>query len=83
MKTSKETSTPKKQTEPVSTSAPQADEHAHLIGKRIIFKNAFARVKYAGNLVHEIDNPKIKKEDLWLGIEWEDKSKGEIFSARF
>jgi hypothetical protein len=68
--------TEQENTEPELTQAPQEEEYAHMLNKRILFKKSFARVKYAGNLHHKIDNPKIKRDDLWLGIEWEDPTKG-------
>lgn len=54
------------------------EENIQYIGKRIIFKYEKATVKYAGKLLHEVSNPKIKKDALWLGVEWDNTEKGKI-----
>lgn len=52
------------------------DKNSHYIGKRIIFKHEKATVLYAGNLLHDIENPKLKANDLWFGVEWDNPEKG-------
>lgn len=39
-----------------------------LIGKRIEMKGEKGLIKYSGNLLHEVNNPKINPNDHWLGI---------------
>eukprot|EP00826_Nyctotherus_ovalis_P006925 TRINITY_DN11691_c0_g1_i1.p1 TRINITY_DN11691_c0_g1~~TRINITY_DN11691_c0_g1_i1.p1 ORF type:complete len:563 (-),score=141.12 TRINITY_DN11691_c0_g1_i1:75-1763(-) len=44
------------------------------IGRRVEFKEQRGTVRYCGPLQHETDRP--KTEDVWLGIEWDNPSKG-------
>ena len=50
--------------------------HCDLIGKRIEFNNHLGTIKYSGILHHEIKKKNIKKEDHWLGIEWDCPNRG-------
>lgn len=46
------------------------------IGRRVMFNKAPGTVLYSGHLQHKFDNPKINGNDHWLGVEWDDPSKG-------
>lgn len=56
--------------------APQHPDYINMLNKRVLFKDEFATVKYAGNLHHDTGTSKVKKDDIWLGIEWENGSLG-------
>ena len=43
---------------------------------RVIFNGEKGTVKYRGKLLHKVDNAKIKADEEWLGVEWDDKTKG-------
>lgn len=54
------------------------EENLNFIGKRILFKQEAATVKYAGILIHDVKSSKIKADDLWFGVEWDNKEKGKL-----
>lgn len=54
------------------------EQNQKYVGKRIIFKHEKATILYAGKLVHPIDNPKVKPNDLWFGVEWDNSEKGNL-----
>lgn len=54
---------------------PSDPKFEHLLGQRVILKQAFGSIKYAGKL---INNPKAG-DDIWLGIEWDEEGQGKHF----
>lgn len=43
---------------------------------RILFNGEKGTVKYRGKLQHKVDSSKIKVDEEWLGVEWDNKDKG-------
>lgn len=43
---------------------------------RILFNGEKGTVKYRGKLQHKVDNAKVKVDEVWLGVEWDDETKG-------
>jgi dynactin complex subunit len=43
---------------------------------RVVFNGEKGSVKYRGKLLHKVDNAKIKADEEWLGVEWDDPTKG-------
>ena len=52
--------------------SPTADT-SNLLGKRVELNEKTAMIKYIGPLKHKKD---FKENEIWLGLEWEDKSRG-------
>lgn len=44
--------------------------------ERILFNGEKGTVKYRGKIQHKVDNAKIKIDEDWLGVEWDNKEKG-------
>lgn len=51
-----------------------ASEHKYV--QRIFFNGEKGYVRYKGKLLHKVDNAKIKADEEWVGVEWDDPSKG-------
>lgn len=43
---------------------------------RLVFNGEKGTVKYKGKLLHKVDNAKVKADEEWLGVEWDNKTKG-------
>lgn len=43
---------------------------------RVVFNGEKGSVKYRGKLLHKVENAKIKADEEWLGVEWDDPTKG-------
>jgi hypothetical protein len=50
--------------------------HEEYIGKKIKVNDFSGIVKYSGPLRHEVKNTRIKKEAHWLGVEWDQSTRG-------
>jgi hypothetical protein len=50
--------------------------HADYIGKKIKVDEYSGIIKYSGPLKHEVRSPRIKKDAHWLGIEWDQPTRG-------
>ena len=46
---------------------------SNLLGKRVELNEKIAKIKYVGPLKHKKE---IKENEIWLGLEWEDKARG-------
>lgn len=44
--------------------------------QRVIFNGEKGTVRYRGKLLHKVDPTKVKVDEEWLGVEWDDHSKG-------
>lgn len=50
-------------------------DHVNRIGQRVNFRGQNGTIKYSGPLKHTKD-PKLKPNDVWVGIEWDDPKRG-------
>jgi hypothetical protein len=50
--------------------------HNDLIGKKIKVGEYSGIIKYSGPLRHEVKSKRIKKDAHWLGIEWDQSTRG-------
>lgn len=51
-------------------------EYIDLLSTRIDVLDFSGIVKYVGPLLHEVNNPRINKNDTWLGVEWDNPKRG-------
>lgn len=48
-----------------------------MIGKRVIFQDSKATVRYVGPLRHLSETEaSLKQEEIWVGVEWDEKNRG-------
>ena len=58
----------------ISQGLAHASENQYV--ERILFNGEKGYVRYRGKLLHKVDNTKIKADEEWIGVEWDDPTKG-------